>query len=113
MTTTYRYAWLAVLDGNGRKKLNQDLLDMDDVNPALTQQNTPGAIWTVYWDNSPARLATTALSPNIGNNPDIEVVLVSIPGTEDAMKEWIDTPQGQTLRSHALSVQPWVYTASV
>ena len=112
MTTTYRYAWLAVLDGNGRKKLNQDLLDMDDVNPALTQQNTPGAIWTVYWDNSPARLATTALSPNIGNNPDIEVVLVSIPGTEDAMKEWIDT-QGQTLRSHALSVQPWVYSASV
>jgi hypothetical protein len=24
MTTTYRYAWLAVLDGNGRKKLNED-----------------------------------------------------------------------------------------
>ena len=63
--------------------------------------------------NSPARLATTALSPNIGNNPDIEVVMVSIPGTEDAMKEWIDSPQGQTLRSHALSIQPWVYTASM
>ena len=113
MTTTYRYAWLAVLDGQGRKKLNDELLTMDDVDPALTQQNTPGAIWTVYWDNSPARLATTALSPNIGNNPDIEVVLVSIPGTEDTMKEWIESPQGRTLRSHALSIQPWVYSASV
>jgi hypothetical protein len=113
MTTTYRYAWLAVLDGNGRKKLNEDLLAMDDVNPALTQQNTPGSVWTIYWDNTPARLSTTALSPNIGNDPDIEVVLVGIPGTEDAMKDWIETPQGRTLRSHALSVQPWVYSASV
>ena len=112
MTTTYRYAWLAVLDGNGRKKLNDELLNMDDVNPALTQQNTPGAIWTVFWDNSPARLATTALSPNIGNNPDIEVVLVSIPGDEEVMKDWIGTPQGQMLRNHALSIQPWVYSAS-
>jgi hypothetical protein len=85
---------------------------MDDVNPALTQQNTPGAIWTIFWDNSPARLATTALSPNIGKDPDIEVVLVSIPGTKDAMDEWIESPQGRTLRSHALSVQPWVYSAS-
>lgn len=112
MTTTYRYAWLAVLDGDGRKKLNEDLLDMDDVNPALTQQNTPGAIFTLYWDNAPARLSTMALSPNIGNNPDIEVLLVGIAGTEDTMKEWIDTPEGRTLRSHALSVQPWVYSAS-
>jgi hypothetical protein len=86
---------------------------MEDVNPALTQQNTPGAVWTIYWDNSPARLAATALSNNIGQNPDIEVVMVSIPGTEDAMNDWIESPQGQTLRSHALSVQPWVYTASV
>jgi len=113
MTTTYRYAWLAVLDGNGRKKLNDDLLNMDDINPALTQQNTPGAVWTIQWEASSARLATSALSHNIGNNPDIEVVLVSIPGSEDAMKNWIDTPQGQTLRSHALSIQPWVYSASV
>jgi hypothetical protein len=113
MTTTYRYAWLAVLDGQGRKKLNDDLLAMDDVNPALTQQNTPGAIWTISWDNSPTRLATSALSPNIGRDPDIEVVMVSIPGTEDAMKELIDTPEGQTLRMHALSVQPWVYSASI
>jgi hypothetical protein len=113
MATTYRYAWLAVLDGQGRKKLNEDLLAMDDVNPSLTQQNTPGAIWTISWDNSPARLATTALSRNIGQDPDIEVVMVSIPGTEDAMKDWIDSPQGKTLRSHALSVQPWVYSASM
>ena len=113
MTTTYRYAWLAVLDGNGRKKMNDELLNMDDVNPSLTQQNMPGAIWTIMWDNSPTRLATTALSPNIGKDPDIEVVMVSIPGTEDAMKEWIESPQGRTLRSHALSVQPWVYTASI
>ena len=113
MTTTYRYAWLAVLDANGRKRLNDELLDMDDVNPALTQQNTPGAIWTIAWDNSPARLATTPLSPNIGNNPDIEVVLVSIPGNEAVTKEWIGTPQGRMLRNHALSVQPWVYSASI
>jgi hypothetical protein len=113
MATTYRYAWLAVLDGNGRKKLTEELLNMDDVNPALTQQNTPGVIWTINWDNSPTRLSTTALSRNIGNDPDIEVVLVGIPGTEDMMKEWIDSPQGKTLRSHALSVQPWVYSASV
>jgi hypothetical protein len=113
MATTYRYAWLAVLDGNGRKNLNEDLLNMDDVNPALTQQNTPGAIWVINWDSSAARLATTALSHNIGKDPDIEVVLVSIPGSEDTMKEWIDSPQGKTLRSHALSVQPWVYSASV
>ena len=86
---------------------------MDDVNPALTQQNTPGAIWTINWDNSPTRIAATALSHNIGKDSDIEVVLVSIPGTEDTMKEWIDSPQGKTLRSHALSVQPWVYSASV
>jgi hypothetical protein len=112
MTTTYRYAWLAVLDGSGRKKLNDELLDMDDVNPALTQQNTPGSVWTVFWDNSPARLATTALSGNIGRDPDIEVVMVGIPGTEEAMNEWISSPQGQLLRNHALSVQPWVYTAS-
>ncbi len=85
MTTTYRYAWLAVLDGNGRKRLNEDLLDMDEVNPALTQQNTPGAIWTVSWDNSPTRLATTALSPNIGRDPDIEVVMVSIPGPDASL----------------------------
>ena len=113
MTTTYRYAWLAVLDGSGRKKLNDELLDMDDVNPALMQQNTPGSIWTIFWDNSPARLATTALSGNIGRDPDIEVVMVGIPGTEDAMNEWIASPQGQLLRNHALSVQPWVYTASI
>ena len=112
MTTTYRYAWLAVLDGNGRKKLNDELLDMDDVNPALAQQDQPGSVWTVFWDNSPARLAASALSGNIGKDPDIEVVMVGIPGTEDAMKAWIDSPQGRTLRSHALSVQPWVYTAS-
>jgi hypothetical protein len=112
MTTTYRYAWLAVLDGDGRRKLNEDLLDMDDVNPALTQQNTPGVIWVVTWDASATRLATTALSRNIGTDPDIEVVLVGIPGTEETMKEWIDSPQGRTLRSHALSVQPWVYSAS-
>ena len=113
MATTYRYAWLAVLDGNGRKKLNEDLLDMDDVNPALAQQNTPGTIWVFNWDSSAARLTTTALSHNIGKDPDIEVVLVGIPGTEDTMKEWIDSPQGKTLRAHALSVQPWVYSASV
>jgi hypothetical protein len=113
MTTTYRYAWLAVLDGSGRKKLNDELLAMDDVDPALTQQNTPGAVWTLFWDNAPARLATTALSPNIGRNPDIEVVLVSIPGDEEVMKDWIDTPQGQMLRNHALSIQPWVYSASI
>jgi hypothetical protein len=112
MTTTYRYAWLAVLDGDGRRKLNEELLDMDDVNPALTQQNTPGVIWVVTWDASPTRLATTALSRNIGTDPDIEVVLVGIPGSEETMKEWIDSPQGRTLRSHALSVQPWVYSAS-
>jgi hypothetical protein len=112
MTTTYRYAWLAVLDGNGRKKLNDELLCMDDVNPALTQQNAPGAIFTINWDNAPTRIAASALSANVGQNPDIEVVLVSIDGTEDVMKDWIKTPQGQTLRSHALSVQPWVYSAS-
>src|SRR5258708_31726959 len=98
MATTYRYAWLAVLDGNGRRKFTEDLLDMDDVNPALTQQNVTGAIWTINWDSSSARLATTALSPNIGKDPDIEVVLVSIPGDEETMKGWIETPQGQTLR---------------
>jgi hypothetical protein len=113
MATTYRYAWLAVLDGNGRRNLTEDLLNMDDVNPALTQQNTPSAIWVLSWESADARLATTALSHNIGKDPDIEVVLVSIPGTEDTMKEWIDSPQGKTLRSHALSVQPWVYSASV
>ena len=113
MATTYRYAWLAVLDGSGRRKLTEDLLNMDDVNPALTQQNNPGAVWTINWDNSPTRIAATALSDNIGNDADIEVVLVSIPGTEDTMKEWIDSPQGKTLRTHALSVQPWVYSASV
>jgi len=113
MATTYRYAWLAVLDGNGRKNLTEDLLNMKDVNPALTQQNTPGVVWTINWDNSPTRIAATALSRNIGNDSDIEVVLVGIPGTEDTMKEWIDSPQGKTLRSHALSVQPWVYSASV
>ena len=62
MTTTYRYAWLAVLDGNGRRKLNDELLNMDDVNPALTQQNTPGAVWTIFWDNSPARVRFSARS---------------------------------------------------
>jgi hypothetical protein len=113
MATTYRYAWLAVLDGNGRKNLNDELLNMDDVNPALTQQNNPGSVWTINWDNSGTRLATTALSHNIGKDPDIEVVLVGIPGDEDTMKDWIESPQGRTLRSHALSVQPWVYSASV
>jgi hypothetical protein len=113
MTTTYRYAWLAVLDGDGRRKLTEDLLGMEDVNPALTQQNTPGAVFIINWDASPTRLATTALSRNIGKDPDIEVVMVGITGDEDTMKEWIDSPQGKTLRSHALSVQPWVYSASV
>jgi hypothetical protein len=113
MATTYRYAWLAVLDGNGRRKLNEDLLDMDDVNPALAQQNTPGSIWVFNFESSDARLTTTALSQNIGKDPDIEVVLVGIPGTEDTMREWIDSPQGKTLRAHALSVQPWVYSASI
>jgi hypothetical protein len=112
MATTYRYAWLAVLDGNGRKKLNEELLSMDDVNPALTQQNTPGAMWTIYWDNSPARLATSALSGNIGKDQDIEVLMVSVQGGENDMREWIESPQGRTLRSHALSVQPWVYSAT-
>lgn len=112
MATTYRYAWLAVLDGNGRKKLNDDLLSMDDVDPALTQQNTPGAMWTIYWDNSPARLSTSALSGNVGKDQDIEVLMVSIKGNEQNMREWIDTPEGRILTSHALSVQPWVYSAS-
>jgi hypothetical protein len=112
MATTYRYAWLAVLDGKGRKNLTEDLLGMDDVNPALTQQNTPGAVFVINFDNSSTRLSTTALSHNIGKDPDIEVVMVGIPGDEDMMKSWIETPQGRTLRSHALSVQPWVYSAS-
>jgi len=112
MATTYRYAWLAVLDGNGRKKLNEELLSMDDVNPALTQQNTPGAVWIVYWDNAPARLATTALGGNFGRDQDIEVLMVSVQGDEKKLHDWIDSPQGRTLKSHALSVQPWVYSAT-
>ena len=112
MATTYRYAWLAVLDGHGRRKLTEELLDLDEVNPALTQQNTPGAMWTIFWDNSPARLAATALSGNLGRDQDIEVLMVGIPGGEEAMRDWIETPQGRTLRSHALSVQPWVYSAT-
>lgn len=112
MATTYRYAWLAVLDGKGRKNLNDQLLEIEGVNPALTQQNAPGAVWIINWDNAPARLATTALSGNIGKDSDIEVVMVSVQGDEKKMRDWIDTPQGQCLRSHALSVQPWVYSAT-
>jgi hypothetical protein len=112
MATTYRYAWLAVLDGNGRRKLNDDLLAMDEFDPALTQQNTPGAVWTIFWDNSPARLATTAVGVNVGRDPDIEVLMVSVQGDERNLHDWIDSPQGRTLRSHALSVQPWVYSAT-
>ena|SRR5438876_9481239 len=112
MATTYRYAWLAVLDGKGRKNLNDQLLEIEGVNPALTQQNAPGAVWIINWDNAPARLATTALSGNVGKDADIEVVMVSVQGDEKKMRDWIDTPQGQCLRSHALSVQPWVYSAT-
>jgi hypothetical protein len=111
MATTYRYAWLAVLNGKGRKNLNDQLLEIEEVNPALTQQNAPGAIWIIEWDNAPARLATTALSGNIGKDQDIEVVIVSVQGDEKKMRDWIETPQGKCLRSHALSVQPWVYSA--
>ena len=113
MTTTYRYAWLAVLDGNGRRKLNEELLDMDDANPALTAQHAPGTVWMLDPPDGVARLSTSALSDNIGRDPDIEVLLVGIPGSEQAMRDWIETPQGRTLRSHALSVQPWVYSASI
>jgi len=112
MATTYRYAWLAVLDSKGRKNLNDDLLDLDDAHPALMQQSQPGAVWVINWDNAPARLATTALSINVGKDPNIEVVMVSVQGDEKKMRDWIDTPQGQCLRSHALSVQPWVYSAT-
>jgi hypothetical protein len=112
MTTTYRYAWLAVLDSKGRKNLNDELLDLDDAHPALMQQSQPGAVWVIQWDNAPARLATTALSRNIGKDQDIEVVVVSVQGDENKMRDWIDTPQGKCLRSHALSVQPWVYSAT-
>src|SRR5439155_11111000 len=80
MATTYRYAWLAVLDGKGRKNLNDQLLEIEGVNPALTQQNAPGAVWIINWDNAPARLATTALSGNVGKDADIEVVMVSVQG---------------------------------
>jgi hypothetical protein len=113
MATTYRYAWLAVLDGKGRKNLNEDLLTMDDVDPALTQQNTPGSVWTIVWNSTTTRIAATALGDNVGQDPDIEVVMVGIPGSEETMRQWIDSPQGQTLRNHALSVQPWVYSANV
>ena len=113
MATTYRYAWLAVLDGNGRRKLNEDLLDMDDANPSLMQQHAPGTVWVLGPPDGVARLSTSALSENIGRDPDIEVVMVGIPGSEQEMRDWIETPQGRTLRSHALSVQPWVYSASI
>ena|SRR5687768_649187 len=112
MATTYRYAWLAVLDGKGRKNLDEEILALDDAHPALTQQNQPGGVWVIHWDNSPARLATTALSGNIGRDPDIEVVMVSIQGDERNMRDWINTPQGRSLKSNALSVQPWVYSAT-
>ena len=112
MATTYRYAWLAVLDGEGRRKLNEELMELDEVSPALAQQEQPGAIWVVSWDSSPARIAATALSRNIGRDDDIEVVMVGIPGPEDKLREWIETPQGRSLRTHALSVQPWVYSAT-
>jgi len=112
MATTYRYAWLAVLDGNGRKKLDEELLAMNDANPALTQQHTPGSVWMLSAPDELPRLATTAIDRNIGRDPDIEVVMVGIPGSEQAMRDWIESPQGRTLRSHALSVQPWVYSAS-
>lgn len=113
MATTYRYAWLAVLDGDGRRKLNEELLAMDDANPALTQQHAPGSVWMINPPNGEPRLATTALSENIGRDPDIEVLMVGIPGSEQALRDWIETPQGRTLRSHALSVQPWVYSAAI
>src|SRR5437763_13684155 len=112
IATTYRYAWLAVLDSKGRKKLDEELLDMEDAHPALTQQNQPGAIWVIVWDNAPARLATTTLGDNIGNDRDIEVLMVSVQGDENKMRDWIDTPQGKSLKSHALSVQPWVDSAT-
>ena len=112
MATTYRYAWLAVLDGNGRKKLNEELLTMEGASPALTQQHAPGAIWMINPPDGGPRLATSALSENIGKDPDIEVLMVGIPGPEQAMRDWIDSPQGRTLRSHALAVQPWVYSAA-
>lgn len=112
MATTYRYAWLAVLDGEGRRKLNEELLAMDDANPALTQQHAPGSVWMINPPDGGPRLATTALSGNIGKDPDIEVLMVGIPGSEQTLHEWIESPQGRTLRSHALSVQPWVYTAA-
>lgn len=116
MATTYRYAWLAVLDGDGRRKLNDVLLSMDDVNPALTRQNAPGAVWMIgppaFGPTTSARLSTSALSENIGQDPDIEVVMVSVPGDEKTMRDWIDTPEGRSLRANALSIQPWVYSAT-
>src|SRR5258706_2932616 len=113
MATSYQYAGLDVLDGNGRGNLNEELLDMDDANPALTAQHAPGTVGMVAPPDGVARLSTSALSDNIGRDPDIEVLMVGIPGSEQAMRDWIETPQGRTLRSHALSVQPWVYSASI
>lgn len=112
MNTTYRYAWLAVLDGEGRRRLNEALLDLDEVDPALAQQEQPGAIWTVLWDDAPTRLATNALGRNVGRDLDIEVLLVGVAGAEQRLHEWIETPQGRSLRANALSVQPWVYSAT-
>ncbi len=112
MNTTYRYAWLAVLDGEGRRRLNEELLDLDGVDPALMQRDQPGAIWVVLWDSSPTRLAASALGRNVGRDLDIEVLVVGSPGTQERLHEWIETPQGRSLRGNALSVQPWVYSAT-
>jgi len=113
MSTTYRYAWLAVLDGEGRRKLNEELLELDEVDPALAQQDQPGAMWTIYYDNTPTRLSTSVLGRNVGRDADIEVVMVGVPGPEHQLQEWIESPQGRSLRAHALSIQPWVYSASL
>ena len=83
MTTTYRYAWLAVLDGNGRRKLNEDLLSMDDVNPALTQSLHRA------FDELALRVAVPALLPDHtvklrGRHAVVHVVHRSLPELQGA-----------------------------
>src|SRR5205814_4710940 len=104
MATTYRYAWLAVLDGKGRKNLNEELLEIENAHPALTQQNQPGAVWIITWDNAPARLATNALGGNMGKDEDIEVLMVSVQGDEKRMRYGSDKAPGQLLMCPALSL---------
>ena len=99
--TTYRYAWIAVLDTGSLEKLQKETLAEGIAPPAETLL-APLSVYIIDWQNVEVRLHMSALASVAGTDPTLRLMICGPKGDEAAVRDWLaNKPYGQKLKAMA------------